>query len=100
MVMTIGLNCDPVSQSKIQNLKSKIQNVTYSTHAAFQPARDMMRVAFLGQPGSNSEEAALQYYGTALEAVHCDSFRAMCDALEQGHAEQALLPIENSVAGS
>lgn len=59
-----------------------------------------MRVAFLGQPGSNSEEAALQYYGPVLEAIHCDSFRAIGDALEQSDVEQALLPIENSVAGS
>jgi prephenate dehydratase len=58
-----------------------------------------MRVAFLGQAGSNSEEAAIEYYGT-FEALHCDSFAMICDALAQGRVDEALLPIENSVAGS
>ena len=59
-----------------------------------------MRVAFLGQAGSNSEEAAIEYYGTTIEALHCDSFTMICDALERGDADEAMLPIENSVAGS
>jgi prephenate dehydratase len=59
-----------------------------------------MRVAFLGQAGSNSEEAAIEYYGTPIVAVHCDSFTTICDALARGDADEAMLPIENSVAGS
>jgi prephenate dehydratase len=59
-----------------------------------------MRVAFLGQAGSHSEEAAIEYYGTPIEAVHCGSFTMICDALAHGDADEAMLPIENSVAGS
>lgn len=59
-----------------------------------------MRVAFLGQAGSNSEEAAIECYGTGFEAVYCDTFAMICDALERGEVDEAFLPIENSVAGS
>jgi arogenate/prephenate dehydratase len=59
-----------------------------------------MRVAFLGQPGSHSEGAALQAFGPALEPVCCESFGAIFAAVSAGRAERAVVPIENSLAGS
>ncbi len=59
-----------------------------------------MRIAFLGQPGSNSEGAALQYRPHDMEPVHCPSVEAIFAAVQDGRAAQAVLPIENSLAGS
>ncbi|HMA34142.1 MAG TPA: prephenate dehydratase [Chloroflexia bacterium] len=59
-----------------------------------------MRVAFLGQIGSHSEGAALEYAGAALEAVPCESFGAVFAAVAAGSADRAVLPIENAWAGS
>ncbi len=59
-----------------------------------------MRVAFLGQPGSHSEGAAAQAFGPALEAMCCESFAAIFGAVGGGAADRAVLPIENSLAGS
>jgi prephenate dehydratase len=59
-----------------------------------------MRVAFLGQVGSNSEGAATEYFGADLVRVPCDSFEAIFAAVEQGLADRAMLPIENALAGS
>ncbi len=59
-----------------------------------------MRVAFLGQPGSHSEGATLQAVGPALESVCCESFAAIFGAVGSGAADRAVLPIENSLAGS
>ena len=59
-----------------------------------------MRIAFLGQPGSHSEGAAVQYSGSALEPVCCESFAAIFAAVATGRADYAVVPIENSLAGS
>jgi arogenate/prephenate dehydratase len=59
-----------------------------------------MRVAFLGESGSNSEGAAVEVFGAALEPLSCASFAAIFEAVERGRADRAVLPIENSLAGS
>ncbi|MBA3944975.1 MAG: prephenate dehydratase [Herpetosiphonaceae bacterium] len=59
-----------------------------------------MRIAFLGQPGSHSEGSALQYRQHDMEPVHCASVEAIFIAVQEGLAERAMLPIENSLAGS
>ncbi|MBX3155536.1 MAG: chorismate mutase [Deltaproteobacteria bacterium] len=62
-----------------------------------------LRVAYQGVEGSYSHLAAQRRYagraGGALLAGH-DSFRAAADAVSAGAADLALLPIENTTAGS
>lgn len=60
----------------------------------------MRRVAFQGEPGSFSHAVALQVLGSDLESVPCREFRDVGAALEQGTADYAVLPVENSIAGS
>lgn len=57
------------------------------------------RVVFQGAEGSYSQMAMIQYFGEVVNAFHVDTFRdAMC-AIEDGSADFAVLPIENSTAG-
>ncbi|MDQ3045868.1 MAG: prephenate dehydratase, partial [Chloroflexota bacterium] len=56
--------------------------------------------AFLGPPGTFSEEAALVYTGEADELIAFDSIPALTAAVETGLATRALLPIENSIEGA
>lgn len=62
-----------------------------------------LRVAYQGVEGSNSHLAAQRRYagrpGGALLTGH-DSFRAAAEAVESGASDLALLPIENTTAGS
>ena len=62
-----------------------------------------LRVAYQGVEGSYSHLAAQRRYagspGGALLAGH-DSFRAAAEAVTSGAADLALLPIENTTAGS
>jgi chorismate mutase/prephenate dehydratase len=62
-----------------------------------------LRIAYQGVEGSYSHLAAQRRYagrpGGALLAGH-DSFRAAADAVIRGGADLALLPIENTTAGS
>lgn len=57
------------------------------------------RVVFQGAEGAYSQMAMLTFFGADVNAFHVDSFRdAMC-AIEEGSADFAVLPIENSTAG-
>ena len=60
----------------------------------------MRRVAFQGEPGSFSHAVALQVLGAGIDSVPCREFRDVGVAIEQGRADYAVLPVENSIAGS
>jgi prephenate dehydratase len=58
------------------------------------------RVAFQGERGAFSEEAALKLLGENIELVPRPTFEAAFAAIEEGRADFLLAPIENSLAGS
>jgi prephenate dehydratase len=58
-----------------------------------------MRVAFQGEPGAYSEQAVFNYFGQ-VEAQPCESFDAVFESVLSGASDSALIPIENSLAGS
>lgn len=58
-----------------------------------------MKIAFQGEPGAYSEQAVFEYYGE-VETVPCESFDAVFDSVALGESDFALIPIENSLAGS
>ncbi len=58
-----------------------------------------MRVAFQGEPGAYSEEAAVRLFGE-VEAVPCPSLAQAFEAVAAGRADRGVVPVENSQAGS
>jgi prephenate dehydratase len=58
------------------------------------------RIAFQGERGAFSEEAAVQLLGEGITLVPRGSFEAMFGAINEGAADHILAPIENSLAGS
>src|SRR5215470_7891439 len=62
-----------------------------------------LRIAYQGVEGSYSHLAAQRRYAGRIGGAllsGCDSFRAAVDAVASGAADLALLPIENTTAGS
>ena len=61
-----------------------------------------MRVAYLGPPGTFTEEALLSLAGADpdLDAVPLGSVPECFDAVRTGEVPEALVPIENSIEGS
>lgn len=68
-------------------------------------------VAFQGEPGAYSEQALLEFFAVSEhsrtlevsgtpEVLACPNFRAMFRAVLEGRARFAMVPIENSLAGT
>ena len=57
------------------------------------------RVAFQGERGAFSEEAALKLLGHDIELVPRRTFADLYDSLDSGVADYLLAPVENSIAG-
>jgi prephenate dehydratase len=60
----------------------------------------MTTVAFQGESGAYSEEALIQYFGEDVTTLPCHAFEHLFAAVESGKADFAVLPVENSTAGS
>ena len=59
-----------------------------------------MRVAFQGERGANSEEAVFRVFGEQAEPVPCPDLVQTFDAVVSHRADGAVVPVENSQAGS
>jgi chorismate mutase/prephenate dehydratase len=57
-------------------------------------------VAFQGEPGAYSEEAAFQYFGQAVHTKPCETVDNVFKSVEQGSANSGIVPVENSLEGS
>ena len=58
------------------------------------------RVAFQGERGAFSEEAALKLLGPEIELVPQRTFAALFESVDRGEADYVLAPVENSIAGA
>ena len=56
------------------------------------------RIAFQGEPGAYSHEACRQAR-PEMEAVPCETFEDVINAVRDGRADLAMLPVENSTYG-
>ena len=65
------------------------------------PAPAPLLVSYQGEPGAYSEMATRQFFGeTPINPFPCTSFAAMVAALSNGTVDRAVLPLENSLAGT
>jgi prephenate dehydratase len=58
------------------------------------------RVAFQGELGAFSQQAARRIFGPHLQPLPCIAFEDVFSRLVRGKADFAVIPIENSLAGS
>jgi len=59
-----------------------------------------IRVAIQGIAASFHEVAALTYFEGPIETVECLTFHNLCETLDKGKSDFAVMAIENSIAGS
>ena len=58
-----------------------------------------VRVVFQGAEGAYSQAAMVRFFGEKIDSIHVDTFRDAMSAIDEGRADFAVLPIENSTAG-
>ena len=59
-----------------------------------------LKIAIQGIKGSNHHQVAKDYFGEEIELVECMSFDVLVDKLLSQEADQGVMAIENSIAGS
>ncbi len=57
-------------------------------------------VAFQGEIGAYSEEAAFHFFGSSIKVEPCESLDDVFKVVEQGEVPFGIVPIENSLEGS
>ncbi|HUV44019.1 MAG TPA: prephenate dehydratase [Dehalococcoidales bacterium] len=81
-----------VSIAGLESIYRRIVNVAKSVEGLI--------VAFQGEIGAYSEEAAVDFFGPSIEVRPCETLDAVFDAVERGEAHFGVVPIENSLEGS
>lgn len=61
--------------------------------------RKNCRVVYQGVEGAYQHQAALEYFGEDVNIFHMENWRGCMEAIKEGMADYAVLPIENSSAG-
>ena len=61
--------------------------------------KENVRVVFQGVEGAYSQAAMQQYFGDKITSFHVEHWRDAMEAIAEGAADYAVLPIENSSAG-
>ena len=61
--------------------------------------RENIRVVYQGVEGAYSHAAMCQFFGEDVSCFHVDKWRDAMEAIADGEADYAVLPIENSSAG-
>ena len=59
-----------------------------------------VKVAFQGEPGAYTEEAAFRFFGKVTEGYPCNTLDEVFEAVEVGDVPFAAVPVENSLEGS
>jgi chorismate mutase/prephenate dehydratase len=87
-----ALNPGPLRESQ---LVSVFREIISAARAAEKP----LSVAYWGPPGTYTQMAALQQFGGSTELAPYDTIHDVFMAVERGHADYGVVPIENSSAG-
>lgn len=61
--------------------------------------KENVRVVYQGLEGAYAHQAALEYFGNDVNCFHVERWRDAMEAIKEGSADYAVLPLENSTAG-
>lgn len=81
-----------ISQEDVESIYRQIVTVSKRVQG--------VGVAFQGEIGAYSEEAAFQFFGTSIQLKPCESLDDVFKAVEQDEVQFGVVPAENSLEGS
>ncbi len=83
---------EKISQEDIKSIYQRVITASKSVQG--------LAVAFQGEIGAYSEEAAFHFFGPSIQVKPCESLDDVFRVVEQGEAQFGVVPIENSLEGS
>ncbi len=83
---------EKISQEDVESIYRQIMTVSKSVQG--------MVVAFQGEIGAYSEEAAVQHFGNSIQVKPCQSLDDVFKIVEKDEAQFGIVPVENSLEGS
>ncbi|HNJ36659.1 MAG TPA: prephenate dehydratase [Nitrosomonas sp.] len=87
------LNAGPLSNERITALFTEIISACRAMEAP-------LTIAYLGPPGTFSEEAVSKRFGHAVVTIACHSIDDVFRQVESGSAHYGVVPVENSTEGA
>ncbi len=81
-----------INQEDIESIYRRLVTISRSTQGVV--------VAFQGESGAYSEEAALRFLGHSIQTKPCESLDNVFNIVEKDEAQFGIIPIENSLEGS
>ncbi|HUQ87211.1 MAG TPA: bifunctional chorismate mutase/prephenate dehydratase [Vicinamibacterales bacterium] len=99
------LGLDPAFVRRIfkEILEDSVRRQQDALQTSIADAAQEITVAFQGTEGAYGHQAALQHFAVAQRPIGFKAygtFKDMLEAVIEGHADRAMLPIENTTAGS
>ena len=85
-------NRGPLSDRSLEGIYREIMSGSFALERP-------LRVAHLGPSGSFSHAAAVAQFGTSVDFDPLQDIGGVFDAVERGHADYGMVPIENSIGG-
>ena len=77
-----------------------LDKTTSVAHLKKSGGKGEQRAAFLGEVGTFSHKACVQYFGTTAIAEPMSSFKEIFGAVKTGEVDFGVVPLENSLTGS
>ncbi len=93
---------------QIMSMSRKKQYQLLTEHGIIQESRftcigepdyKSAKVVFQGVEGAYSQQAMQEYFGKDCDSFHVETWKDAMEAIKNGYADYAVLPIENSSAG-
>lgn len=89
----MALNMGPIPDQEMARLFREIMSVCLALEKPLQ-------VAFLGPPGTFTEEATIKHFGQSAVRTSFNTINSVFHAIEAEHADFGVVPIENSTEGA
>ena len=77
-----------------------LDKATAVDHLSKAKGKGIQSAGFLGEKGTFSHKACMQYFGTKVSSVSMSSFKAIFAAVKEGETDFGVVPLENSLTGS
>lgn len=63
------------------------------------PQKEGVKVCYFGAPGTHTEQAMEEVFGSDTEGKNCPTFEGVMKVVQSGEADYGILPLENSSTG-